>query len=69
MLDKNQRILVEHIKKAKMLKITVGSDEFDTTGDLELTFRSADIKKLSHDIALCVQDHMNRRNINNQKRT
>lgn len=64
MLDRNQRTIVESIKDADRLKITIGWGKYDDYGDVMLTFDMSvfDIKKLRHDIAIVVQDHFNRAN-------
>ena len=51
MLDKNDRVIVEAIRKASRLKLVID-------GDSEIAF--APSKALSHDIALAVQSHFNR---------
>ncbi|MBQ3813636.1 MAG: hypothetical protein II841_08730 [Bacteroidales bacterium] len=64
MLDKYQRAMVEGIKDANRLKITIGGGKYDDYGDIMLTFdmSHSDIKKLRHDIAIVVQDYFNRFN-------
>ena len=64
MLDQNQRRMVEDIKDAKTLKITVGGGKYDDYGDVMLTFDMSirDIRKLRHDIALALQDYFNKAN-------
>lgn len=65
MLTKTERMLVESIKTAKRLKITIGGSMYDDEdGKTVFTFdmRVRDIRKLTHDVALAVQDFVNRAN-------
>lgn len=66
MLSKTERMLVESIKTAKRLKITIGGGSMydDEDGKTVFTFdmRVRDIRKLTHDVALAVQDFVNRAN-------
>lgn len=64
MLDKNQRIIVESIKNANRLKISIGGGKYEDDGTalLTLDMNIRDIRKVRHDIALCVQDFLNRAN-------
>jgi hypothetical protein len=65
MLTKTDRMLVESIKTAKRLKITIGGSMYDDEdGKTVFTFdmRVRDIRKLTHDVALAVQDFVNRAN-------
>lgn len=64
MLDRNQRIIVESIKNAKRLKISIGGGKYEDDGVtlLTLDMDMRDIRKVRHDIALCVQDFLNRAN-------
>ena len=65
MLTKTERMLVESIKTAKRLKITIGGSMYDDEdGKTLFTFdmRVRDIRKLTHDVALAVQDFVNRAN-------
>ena len=65
MLTKTERMLIESIKTAKRLKITIGGSMYDDEdGKTVFTFdmRVRDIRKLTHDVALAVQDFVNRAN-------
>ena len=65
MLTKTERMLVESIKTAKRLKITIGGSMYDDEdGKTVFTYdmRVRDIRKLTHDVALAVQDFVNRAN-------
>ena len=64
MLTKTERMLVESIKTAKRLKITIGGGSMYDDGKTVFTFdmRVRDIRKLTHDVALAVQDFVNRAN-------
>lgn len=65
MLTKTERMLVESIKTAKRLKITIGGSMYDDEdGKTVFTFdmRVRDIRKLTHDVALAVQDFVNKAN-------
>lgn len=64
MLDHNQRIIVESIKNAKRLKISIGGGKYEDDGQALLTFDMdiKDIRKVRHDIALAVQDFLNKTN-------
>ncbi len=65
MLTKTERMLVESIKTAKRLKITIGGSMYDDEdGKTVFTFdmRVRDIRKLTHDVALAVQGFVNRAN-------
>lgn len=65
MLTKTERMLVESIKTAKRLKITIGGSMYDDEdGKTVFTFdmRVRDIRKLTHYVALAVQDFVNRAN-------
>lgn len=64
MLDKNQRIIVESIKSAKRLKISMGGGKYEDDGTalVTLDIDMGDIRKVRHDIALAVQDYMMKTN-------
>lgn len=54
-LEKNERILVEAIRQSPVVEIVIpGYDGM--TGDCRIKIRS---KKVCHDIALAVQNHLN----------
>ncbi len=61
MLDRYQRAMVESIKDADTLKITVGGGRIE---NLELRFdmRRFNIHELRHNVALAVQDYFNKAN-------
>lgn len=56
MLDGNQRIIVEAIRKSTKIKIVIEEDGLPSEVSLSPS------KILSHDIALAVQSHYNRLN-------
>lgn len=51
MLDRIQRQYVERIKQARTIRVIVDGGEFEWTANL------GDIRKLSHDIAIAIQDY------------
>ena len=60
MLDALSRRMVEMVKAAKEIRITIPGQGFDDEGlTLHFDNRRKSIKKLSHDIALALQDYMN----------
>lgn len=56
MLDRNQRIIVEAIRKSTKIKIVIEGDGLSSEVSLSPS------KILSHDIALAVQSHYSRLN-------
>lgn len=61
MLDALSRRMVEIVKTAKVIHITVSGGGIDDEGlTLHFDNRRKSIKKLSHDIALALQDYMNK---------
>ncbi len=59
MLENYERHMVEAIRRAKTIRIVI-----DEGMDTEKTFRpifGADIKRITHDIAIAVQDYLNRK--------
>lgn len=61
MLDKYQRAMVEGIKDADTLKITVGGGKIDYL-ELKFDMRRFNIRELRHNVALAVQDYFNKAN-------
>ena len=61
MLDRIQRSFVEKTKDAKTLRITINGGGYD---ELSLVFdgRTFDTRKLSHDVALAIQDYFGKAN-------
>ena len=51
MLDRFQRQFVQRVKEARTISVVVNGGEF------QLDFRNKDIHKLSHDIAIAIQDY------------
>lgn len=51
MLDRIQRQYVERIKQARVIRVVVDGGEFEWAAYL------GDIRKLSHDIAIAIQDY------------
>ncbi len=60
MLDALSRRMVEIVKTAKVIHITVSGGGIDDELTLHFDNRRKSIKKLSHDIALALQDYMNK---------
>ncbi len=54
-LEKNERILVEAIRQSPVVEIVIPGYD-GVTGDCRIKIRS---KKVCHDIALAVQNHLN----------
>ena len=61
MLDKTQRAMVEGIKDADTLKITVGGGRIEYL-ELKFDMRRFPIRDLRHNVALAVQDYFNKAN-------
>ena len=60
MLDATSRRIVEMVKGARELRISIlGRDDVDEGITIRFNSQRKSIKKLSHDIALAMQDYMN----------
>ena len=59
MLDGVERKFVEVVRHARKIKVVVNEGSSD---ELRLTFDEAkyDIRKLTHDVALAIQDYLNK---------